>query len=432
MFSKNQTNIQRVLICGNVPDSGVAAGTKIGSAALTSGEVIITSESGTIVDSTNVANFSKLKFTQYRGADSIPNTSDVIDLKRVKRISAVPYRAATEQSVVIGYNPATTAGGIDVLNLNTYYLRVYDKADSKLGFAQQDITQSHMVSDSSATQAEIAIKLVDILTANVDRKADCKLLVECVGDISGATAGAVIGEVTFTNGSNAATFDGTAAIGEYVAAGNVVYLVTSVVGNVAFLDREFTGASGAVGTTAVTTSFRVTSSATPFGIRITGLPNSFRVGNEHYRKTRFEVQLKDFGSTPVTVLATADAGVGTQSQVEELELWASGHNFKHYRKDFQYEQVLDSRSLAASVATDKWSTLNIEYDELTTGGIGPRPVSPKVLTICFQLQSATPGTGSLSGTKSGKTLVDAINAASIPNAEFKTADGATVDLGVDV
>ena len=435
MFSKNQTNIQRVLICGNVTSSTITDGDQIevGSGVLNPGEVVILSQSGEIQTTTGVSAHQKIKFFS-KTSSPIPILSDIIDTKRVRRISTGPYTAPTEAQVVVGYDPATSAGAIDVLNLNTYYLRIYDQAASRLGFAQQDITQGHAVSDSTATQAEIALELVSILTNNMARKADNKLLIEAVGDLSTATAGGVVGAVTFTNGSNVVTLEATASVGDYIADGNeVVYQLTSVVGTTGFLDRAYTGTTNTFGVALTTTGFRVTTSTVPFGIRITGLPNSFVLGKEHYRKTRFKVVAKDFGSTPVVVKSAASEGNGVQAQVEELELWASGHNFNYYRKDFMYTQPsLLSTSLAATGQGNTWSSVNLEYDEATTGGIGPDSVSPKVLTICFQLNPGL-GSGSLTGTKSGLVLVTALNTAGLfPNAQFDTANGTSIVVGTDV
>jgi len=443
MFSKQQSNILRSLIVGNAVDtvSGLTAGTdKISSAAFATGEVVVTSESGTLLDAGTIANFQKVRFTQFR-ADGSTRSSDVVDLGTIKSVSCYPFRDVTQEQTVIGFDPTTSTGAIDVLNLNTYYLRVYDQADSRLGFASQNIIQSHMTSDANATQAEIAVKLVDILAANNERKADRKLLVEATGDLSTATTGAAPGSTIFTNGSNAATFAGTAAIGEYISVSNVIYQVKSVVSNVMILDRLFTGASATV---VITNSFQVTSTSVPCGVRITGTPNSFRAGDEYFRVTRFKVGLQDFGDTPVREVSKGDPGIGRYEQVAELELWSEGNNFHYYRKDFQY------RFTPSVVIGAEYSSLTIEYSETTQGGIGPRPVSPKALTLNFELTAGSrladdagtagyneaklnAGGGTLAATKSGLALVDAINA--IPNiaSVLKTrSNGATILVGTDL
>ena len=423
MFSKQQTNIQRTLIAGNLADSvgvGTLEGLPLTEGQFSAGEVIIVSEGGIIQDSTTVPTVDKVRFVQFR-ADGSTRSSDVIDLKSVKRISAAPWRVAAQEQWVVGHNPDTNDGSLEVINNNTYYMRVYDQADSRLGFAQQAIIQSQMVSSAAATQAEIALELTGILTANAARLADRKLQIEMTADATGGVAGAILGNIDFVNGSNVVSYAALApVVGEYFIVNDIAYQVVSfdgAAGGTCIIDREYTGATS----TEVTVNFTQASvEAEDCGVRVTALANSFRSGDERYRMTRFQVSLKDFGTSTLTQQVKADPGVGNYPQVAQLELFCEGNNFHHYRKDFQY-------SFVPATNDANYSTINLEYTETTPGGIGPKVVSPKVLTVCMELAATTLGDVG----DSALALVATINAMSLPNAVWYTDDGDSLDATSD-
>jgi len=162
--------------------------------------------------------------------------------------TAANYAAATEQKTYIGYNG--TAGSIEVINNNLYYVRMYIKPMDKFGFVQQKVQFGVYQSDANATQAEIAHGISENLAFNLSREPE-KLrtgkdvvTVELVNSgTSTATSGGVVGVVGAVGVSpNSCSLDGP---NTSVVVG-VVYLIPAASNCffiIACLDGSFSSAN---------------------------------------------------------------------------------------------------------------------------------------------------------------------------------------------
>ena len=261
--------------------------------------------------------------------------SEAIDPADVVTAKSRGLEVATEQKDSIGYNGTT--GSIATLTASNLYM--VDVMIQELLTSNTDgryIKHFQWKSGAAApTQMDVAYNLVVSGIKNFAREAEDYMQF----DIYSAAAGATEAQnIVVANGSKAVTGAGvlTAVVGDFLRFGSVgggatvadsVYKVIAITaGNVYTLDRKVTAASGtyATGTADADVITLAQANGANAGLALTGKALSFVVGKEQYKKVRWELVLRDFGSTASVRESNADAGIGTYEQAAEAEWFSIG------------------------------------------------------------------------------------------------------------
>lgn len=298
------------------------------STYIASGEILVLDSNDTpLVAGMTIADSGSIRIVQGDGTTNPPVFSNKITGANVTKYSGQNFVSAQEQIYYVGYNGSS--GSIDLLNSNTYKIRVIFKHDSENWGEQKNILYQEVLSDSTATQSEIVAAFVAKYTqAYPASNADIK--VERVAD---GTFTALGGSSTLvvTQGSTTATASSAShglVAGSIVRIGGTtsttpVYLVASASGTAIVLDSAFQGTSATVANANV----GVISANTVFGLKFSGKPitlSAVNVGRFKYQKVAFDLTLQDFGATAVTASQEAGTGNGTFEQVAEMEYFSLG------------------------------------------------------------------------------------------------------------
>ncbi len=334
MALDSKNNIKSVFI---VPDIAVStAGTKVTPGSLTTGAVVVTDVSNTILDTTTVTAQTTIKIVKDRGAN-LPLQQVRLNIADIIAYSAACYQAATEQTSFIGYNGTT---GSIATNNDTFYEIKLEHVPNSFAYGKRPANYKYGTykSDGSATEEEIATGLVKSLIQNFkpNRTTDWRVFSSTVnGSTSTAAIDTDIVDLKVTKYSKAVTITttGPAAItsGTYLRFGSSatntsIYKVVTGFSGVAgtytiILDYAFQGESATYLDTQV---FSVTPTTNNWGIKIEGIKQKYDVNRwRQYDKVRFNPFINDaFVSgtvtTPVTTTAAFD-GVGVYEQAANDE-----------------------------------------------------------------------------------------------------------------
>ena len=318
--------------------------------------------------------------------------SEAIDPADVVKAKARGLQVATQQKDSIGFNGAT--GSIATLTASNLYM--VDVMVQELLTSNTDGRYiKHFQYNSTAvapTQAEVAGGLALSAYNNFKRDAETWAVVEMLMDTGAdVVLGTSVNNVVFVNGSKVisaadiddATGTGTAlAAGDYLRVGtgatDPVYKIVSIdaTSNTAVLDRPYVGTSQTLADTALKQIEAASVGVRNCGITITGQPLSFVVGKEQYKQVRWELVLKDFGSTASVREANADAGIGTYEQAAEAEWFSIGGLGENYRMG---GPVIHPASLNA-VSGVTYDITTIAFRDTSVVGF-QNEVSEKMLTI---------------------------------------------------
>ena len=371
----------------------VAAGAPVATeaiSALLDGEIALFSVGGSrLVASAANDNF----IIAVGGSDSKPAfVSEAIKASSVKAISTKAHAPATEQKDSIGFNGAT--GSIATLTASNLYM--VDVMVQELLTSNTDGRYiKHFQYNSTAvvpTQAEIAGGLALSAYNNFKRDAETWAVVEMLMDAGADVAlGTSVNDVVFVNGSKVisaadiddATGAGTAlAVGDYLRVGtgatDPVYKIVSIdaTANTAVLDRPYVGTSQTLADTALKQIEASTVAARNCGITITGQPLSFVVGKEQYKQVRWELVLKDFGSTASVREANAYKGTGTYREIAEKEWFLKGFEGEGYRMGAPSNHPFVGKADSALT----YDTTTILFEDSSLVGF-QNEVSPKQISI---------------------------------------------------
>jgi hypothetical protein len=378
---------------GNYPDS------------LAASEVGIFTEQGVRMTEALAATESHF-YVAAKDANSVIYMSPVYAKADIKSASRLVYSAATAQLDFIGYDG--TSGSINVINDNLYKLNIQvqellrsntDGRKAKFGVYQ---------SDSSATQAEIAIGLAGSLVDNFDREAEQFITFKAICNTAASATNDMTNAVTATNGSKvisvatALTYNGTSgtlAVGDFIrfapstAATDLttddattrayeVYRVESISGLNVTLDRKFAGTSelyeDADDACQVITA--ATGAAADWGVALTGAALDFVTGKENYEVARWESQMIDFGTTTDNRGNTAaDPGTGVINQMKQLEWFVRGNDGEYGRESFSTTHS-PVQVVSDSVTGGGYDMIRLTFDSTHQVGF-QNNVSPAVLTI---------------------------------------------------
>lgn len=313
--------------------------------------------------------------------------SEAIDPADVVTAKSRGLEVATEQKDSIGYNGTT--GSIATLTASNLYM--VDVMIQELLTSNTDgryIKHFQWKSGAVApTQMDVAYNLVVSGIKNFAREAEDYMQF----DIYSAAAGATEAQnIVVANGSKAVTGAGvlTAVVGDFLRFGSVgggatvadsVYKVIAITaGNVYTLDRKVTAASGtyATGTADADVITLAEADGANAGLALTGKALSFVVGKEQYKKVRWELVLRDFGSTASVRESNADAGIGTYEQAAEAEWFSIGGLGEPHRMG---EPTIYPANLNA-VSGVTYDITSIRFRDTSVVGF-QNEVSEKMLTI---------------------------------------------------
>jgi hypothetical protein len=317
--------------------------------------------------------------------------SEAIDPADVVAAKTRGLEVAVEQQDSIGFNG--TSGSLATLTADNLYM--VDVLVQELLTSNTDgryIKHFQYKSGASApTQAELASGLALSAYNNFKREAEEWIAVDVLMAAGSDVAlGTGVNNVTFVKGSTSvaaddvddATANAAFAVGDYIRVGTAatdeVYKITAIdaTNNVFTIDRPFVAATQTIADTGLKRIAAASVAALNCGILMTGQALSFVVGKEQYKKVRWELVLKDFGSTASVREANADAGIGTYEQAAEAEWFAMGQLGEYHRMG---EPTIHPASLnAASGVT--YDITTISFRDNSVVGLSPT-VSEKAITI---------------------------------------------------
>lgn len=339
----SKTTADLTAATGDTSEFGIeleATGLLATTTALTTGDIFRVVQKNT--DGT-------LKASPYIKFDNIRKGSTIED----GDASNTNYIAENEQVSNIGYGVQNTSHSIDAINSNRYTIRLNFNNDTELYSEQKDQFFFEYVSDSSATQIEIADYfaqkiskvqyLADGSTSGASRARVAVLRQSSVSKV--ATAG----DITFTRGSKIATLEASTdftglAAGVYIgvgvndltlAASNVFYKIVKVEGNNTAngyieLDQPYQGISETVGEgTSTSTVGYVTAAnmaSATCGLTIVGLDQFHKVGLYPYHKVIFDVTLDGWGSTGSETTENAAKGNSVAEAIADIEWFSLSKN----------------------------------------------------------------------------------------------------------
>lgn len=370
--------------------------------AMNAGEIGIFTPEGIRVTEATAATISEF-IVALQGSDGVEYVSPVYKKADIASAKRLVYTAATAQVDSIGSNGTT--GSIDAINNNLYKINIQVQELLRSNTDGRKVKFGVYESDSSATQAEIAIGLGGSLVDNFDREAEKFITFKVVTDHALDTNDTMDETVTVTNGSDrisiATDYDyntGTdLVVGDFIRIANTdtTVAVTDDVYRIEVinstsdikLDRPYQGTSGTRthgnnSTQAITIA---EGAAANWGITMTGATLGFVAGKENYEVVRWDTQLVDFGTTTQNFKSsTASKGSGTVNQVAEMEWFAQGFEGEVYRENFSVTHT--PRTLVdSSVTGGGYDLTTITFN--SSNVVGFQDVkSPRVLTL------ATPAT----------------------------------------
>jgi hypothetical protein len=170
--------------------------------------------------------------------------------------------------------------------------------------------------------------------------------------------------------------DGTIAISEDAYA--PVYKVTAIdaTNNVLTLNRPYAGESITQLDPAINRIPSASAATLAAGVKICARALSFVVGKEFNKQVRWELVLKDFGTTVAVRDQGTVKGLGTYREVAELEWFLAGHKGEYSRMG---EPAIHSFAGTAD-STKLYDATTIVFKDSSTVGF-QNVISPKQLTL---------------------------------------------------
>lgn len=337
MATFNQKDIELLFVGG---DAALSSG---GIDTLNLGEIGVFTPAGTRMTEALAATEETFMIVQDRGTN--PNLIS----SRIKKATVASalrklFVAATEQVDLIGFNG--TSGAIDVINDNLYHVRISLRQHLTSNHGGVYLKHGIYQSAITANEADIAAGLHNSLIANFSREPDQTILFERLYSVA-ALANTSVETYAINNGSKFAAVSAapTVVAGDVIRlTGNTTtdatYVVVNVdvVNNIIELDAPYQGAD--IAAPGVVAFSEALVPASNWGIRLTGVPQKFRVGKLHYGKAAWDLTLDKndavttggtFGNTPQLQTSSATSGSGTEEYVRELEWFAQGNEGDFYR-----------------------------------------------------------------------------------------------------
>ena len=371
-------------------------------------------------------NTGSLRFSDYINATKL-TTGNGSSTWATKTSPADPVA----QVSYIGYNGATSTYAIDVYDSTRYELQIFIKNSSIMGAHLHNMYPKFAgyTSDSSATQAEIAIGLTDNLYKNFKDEPVMKIQADtlCNATVTAGNGWASNHDAVVVRGSNKITVGTNCqyatntelAVGDYVrisagistgtALGNNVYKVVEINSTTVFtVDRPVTNASGtyAGSSDAMEVIPAATGNAANWGIRLVGVElftstyctevtNYWSLdGRMSYDVNSFTiVPYIGFGSTPITYTTAASRGVNTYWEVAELELLAQGFDGNIMMYGTYSNTINKSNASRASLTASTKGYISYTFswydDGYTSEATGLTVKQPKTLMVFVPAHDTT-------------------------------------------
>ncbi len=323
--------------------------------------------------------------------------SDFIKAENIISVRPIPSANFAEQVTHLGYNG--TSGAIQIINSNTYKLKVNFEQVGRTGQGISDFVSVFVESDTSATGGEVVFGLEQLLRLAFNKQAERPIRMAVLNSATLVPNNEFDQNITVVQGSkfivSAAgytTVGGviTAAVGDFirlgsatetdaaVALGSAVYKVVSISGSTMELDRPVTGVSGTYTASAdVELIPAATAEAANWGIRFTAIAPTHEVGKRPYSKIAFTLGLEDFGTTTVSYTTAMSLGHGEEEAIADLEWFTYGQSGFRYRADYMMPQYT-SRVVSG---TDYHQVAIAWASDSRTESIGGPGHNPKQLII---------------------------------------------------
>jgi len=375
--------------------SGATAKDPSASNYAVDGETVVVSLDGTVLTTSTVVNYDKIRIMQSQGSTKPAIYSDVIERKKVTAYKAKVATSAVEQVSYIGYDGTTSTLKIDVINNNQYIGRILMQGEQNT-FGNRDMyKQFEYQSDASATQFEIGSGLQASLVANFKKHPDRYAVFELTNAGARTAVPTGAGTITFTYNSNQVVFNtditdatGTAAlaVGDFItvaaATTTAVYRVTAInTGtNTATIHIPYQGATATIANATAKFILSATALAANFGVKITGVAKTFSPGKFRYYKNRFKIQLTDAGVTDITYTTGAAEGNGTTEQIQELEWLLQDGNMYRVSVPPFVQRANAATYLAAGSGTG-FSQVSLKFYDQGFGGVGMTEASVKEVVV---------------------------------------------------
>lgn len=397
-------NVAQLLVAKDIARTDLSALTTAPLPSITEladGEIVQVDAHNRLVstggDHVGVADVERTKFVQRSGDQWIE--SDVIDVHSIKEYHIETYTAATQQIDYIGYGAGAASASLDVVNDNTYSLKLHLWGNNHADFAQKRIVQAFYESSSSALEKNIAEGLVEGLIANTQNDADDWLLVERVNSGAGTALDSLTadtGTITVTEGSvwiSAATdIDGGGDVvaGTFIRFGTTdttdpVYEIVEVdsANDIAKLDVPYQAASGTFASNAA--ELITVAGEGSWGIKLTGQARTLKPGFYNYEIVRWAVNA-DFADADAPTVTNAQApsdGIGTYGELASLEKQLQGEEFVY--RAFPEQGVTERTDV---LSTETYDVMIVEYEDSLDTDIGGVAKSPKQLIIAVATTAA--------------------------------------------
>lgn len=323
--------------------------------------------------------------------------SDFIKAENIISVRPIPSANFAEQVTHLGYNG--TSGAIQIINSNTYKLKVNFEQVGRTGQGINDFVSVFVGSDAAATGGEVVFGLEQLLRLAFNKQAERPIRMAVLNSATLVPNNEFDQNITVVQGSkfivSAAgytTVGGviTAAVGDFirlgsatetdaaVALGSAVYKVVSISGSTMELDRPVTGVSGTYTASAdVELIQAATAEAANWGIRFTAIAPTHEVGKRPYSKIAFTLGLEDFGTTTVSYTTAMSLGHGEEEAIADLEWFTYGQSGFRYRADYMMPQYT-SRVVSG---TDYHQVAIAWASDSRTESIGGPGHNPKQLII---------------------------------------------------
>tara|TARA_R110000751_G_scaffold82130_1_gene165359 strand:- start:45 stop:1316 length:1272 start_codon:yes stop_codon:yes gene_type:complete len=287
-----------------------------------------------LINAAAITTAGRYRIVQGKGAGKQLMMSPMITLANTT-VSASKHTLAVQQKSIVGWSGVGTVGKLPVSASTDFFIKIR-KNDNDAANRSQPMSLFAGPVKTSATPSEIglAIALAGNGVANFkDEPANNYLEFGVI--CSNAGAATTSGTVTIAKGSRELTFAGIAGIvvaGAYLrinhtgvgapaVATDSVYRITKITGNVATLDRAYTGithaAAAAICTVAIT-KVLAEAVANLSGVVMTGVLAPFDVNAfRDYYVNRFSVAFSDTPTVITTTGARTGSGVWQQVAMDE-------------------------------------------------------------------------------------------------------------------
>lgn len=407
-FRKNNNITVALVGKASVLTSGLpAVGATVTPANLVAGALVLVDLSNKRISSLTTG--QDFRIVQGNGSDKPLLKTPVLNEARITKTVGA-HRAAKQQITVVGYNPVTSTGALPIANNTSYFLKIRKNDNDGANQSQPMPLGVQFKTDSTGTQAELAIGLAINAEKNFSLEpGNGYMKFEVVCSAAGSALGAAPDTVIGTAGTKTLTLTDTGAnnsmfavaVGDFVRIGTAtsaeVFRVTastasSTAGGVLTLDRPLKADVSLLGTTAYFITAAAAASA-DFGVRLTGKENRFDVAKwRNYYSNRFTVFFSD-SSTKIHSVQGAFDGVGVWQKVamdEYMTYGFEGQNEQMSVPATPRYAFTQSAATTGSIDTNKYSAYQIEWTENVRNLVNIVPAKGSVI-LYLNLDQTTLG-----------------------------------------